>query len=168
MSNLQAYTDRCQALREGKKTLLLSSIGQDGFPEISCAPYVKDNDGNFYIFITELASHTVNLRTTPKASVMFIADEQDTTQIFARERLIFPCNVVEMDSESGTTHQTIMGQMQAEFGTVFETLRSLPDFYLFQLKPLKGGYVVGFGKAYEVEPKTGELTHITEEKIKQR
>ncbi|MCP4588136.1 HugZ family protein [Pseudoalteromonas sp.] len=155
----------CRALQEGKRTLLLSTLSESGFPEISYAPYCRSEPGEFYIFISELAAHTQNLIHNPKASVMFVADESDTQNQFARERLIYQCDVSEIDQEA-ESYSELLNKLQDKFGNIVGMLRSLPDFHLFQLKPFQGSYVVGFGRAYEINPITNELEHISEAKLK--
>ena len=160
----QALSASCQQLEQSRKTLLLSTLNTDQFPEISYAPYFKSETGEFFIFISELSAHTQNLLANPKASVMFIADECDSQNLFARERLIYQCHVEEIE-RGIPVYTERLDQLETKFGNIMGMLRTLTDFKLFQLKPVKGTYVVGFGKAYEVEPKTGQLVHISADKL---
>lgn len=152
-------------LQQSRKTLLLSTLNDDGFPEISYAPCLRDEAGCFYIFISELANHTQNLMSCPKASLMFIADERDTQNLFARERLVYKCEAYEVEKEA-QEYELRLDELQQRFGNIVSMLRTLPDFHLFRLAPYHGSYVVGFGRAYDVDPKTGKLVHISEEKVK--
>ncbi|WP_370277330.1 HugZ family protein [Pontibacterium sp.] len=162
---LNAYSAACRALQDGKQSVLLSTLNQAGNPEISYAPAVRDGQGCFYIFVSELAAHTANLLGHPNCSVLFIQDEQESRNIFARERLTYQCDVekVERDSAKGVE---ILEQMENKLGQTVKLLRGLPDFHLFRLKPTSGSYVVGFGKAFEVDPASGELIHLSEERVK--
>lgn len=157
---LMLLETNCRNLQQANSTLLLSTLGED-FPEISYAPFVRDEEGVFYIFISELAAHTQNLLRNPLASVMFIADEEGSRNLFARERLTFKCEAHEMLS-SESHYPLLLDKLEKKFGNVVGMLRSLPDFHLFCLRPIEGRYVVGFGSAYVVKPKTGELEHISE------
>jgi len=159
--------EACRALQQGKKTLLLSTLSADNFPEISYAPYVTDDQGNFYIFISELAAHTQCLLANAKCSVMFVADEDQSQNLFARERLIYSCVSKRVDS-SESDYSNMLDRLEETFGNVVGMLRSLPDFHLFRLQPQQGRYVVGFGKAFKVDPITGELEHISEQALKKR
>lgn len=162
--NLDILHADLRVLQQGKETLLLSTQGEE-YPEISYAPYVRDQKGCFYIFISQLAAHTKNLMNSPYASVMFIANEEQSQNLFARERAIYKCTSAEVSKED-KNYMVLLEQMENELGKVVGMLRSLPDFHLFCLQPTEGRYVVGFGKAYTIDLITGELIHITEEQVK--
>lgn len=83
---------------------------------------------------------------------MLIEDEQNASQIFARIRLSYNCNV-EVVERADECYETILNTMEKRFGNIVEMLRSLPDFVLFQLKPTSGRLVMGFGQAFDL---TGE------------
>ncbi|WP_286239637.1 HugZ family protein [Neptuniibacter halophilus] len=155
----------CQALQQRHDTLLLSTLGAQQ-AEISYAPYWRDEAGCFYIFVSELASHTANLQRSGQASVMFIAAEAESRNLFARERLIYQCQADEVSRECDD-YAPVLDAMQTRFGNTLAMLRSLPDFHLFRLTPESGSYVVGFGRAYELDPATGKLSHLSEERLKQ-
>ncbi len=161
---LALLSANCRELQQANSTLLLSTLGE-AFPEISYAPYVRDDEGCFYIFISELAAHTQNLLRQPSASVMFIANEEDSRNLFARERLIFKC-IAEERLPSDESYAAVLDQLAQTFGSVVGVLRGLSDFHLFCLRPIEGQYVVGFGKAYRVEPESGVLAHISEAVLK--
>jgi len=165
--SVQELSEECMALQKSKQTLLLSTLNREGDPEISYAPYYRDEKGTFHLFISELASHTKNLKSHSRASIMFIADEEQSQNQFARERLIYQCDAVEVSRESAD-YQPILDTMENKFGNIMAMLRTLNDFHLFCLQPTSGSYVVGFGRAYEVDPATGMLEQITEEKLKSR
>lgn len=56
---------RYRELMASQQTLLLSTASANGVPDISYAPFVRDDAGNFYIYVSEMASHTANLQTNP-------------------------------------------------------------------------------------------------------
>jgi len=94
-------------------------------------------------------------------SVLFIEDEAQTKQIFARRRLTFDCtaNLLERDTRPWVE---IAEKFQAKFGEIIEMLRSLPDFRIFQLTPQNGRFVLGFGAAYQIGGDSlSQLTQIT-------
>lgn len=163
--NHEALSTACKLLQQSKKTLLLSSLSQSGNPEISYTPYISDSAGNFYIFISDLAAHATNLRHHANASVMFIADEDQSQNLFARERITYQCNVTELCRTDKQTEE-MLDSMATSFGNIISMLRGLGDFNMFRLTPVKGSYVVGFGKAYAIDPRSGELEHISEGKLK--
>lgn len=149
----------CQALIDSQQTLLLSSVTADGAPEISYAPYVRDGLDCFYIFISDLAAHTRNLRQQGQAAVLFIRPETEARNPFARERLILECRAHELaDDDPGQAE--ILSRLEQRFGETVALLRSLPDFHLYALTPHAGRYVAGFGKAYDLQLPAGDLTPV--------
>ncbi|MBY4676654.1 HugZ family pyridoxamine 5'-phosphate oxidase [Marinobacterium arenosum] len=157
----------CRALMEARRSLLLSTLAADGMPELSYAPYLRDDDGSFYIYISQLASHTRNLLQHPKAGVLFIREESESRNLFARERLSFRCEAVEIDRQ-GEHYRAVLARMAQCHGSMITMLRELPDFRLFRLVPQSGSYVVGFGRAFEVEPASGALRHIDADRLQAR
>lgn len=131
------------------KTLLLSTLTAEGKPNASYCPFVADEEGHFYIFVSGLASHTQDLLANPEASILLIQDEAQTRQIFARRRISYQCHVEIVTNES-SDYLPMLNVMEERFGSVVELLRTLPDFILFRLQPYQGQYVKGFGKAYKL------------------
>jgi len=129
------------------QTLQLATLDAAGEPAISYAPFVRDAQGNFYIFVSQLASHTQDLLGHPHAAVMLVADEQDTRQIFARTRATYQC-AVETVARDAVQFPQRLDAMQERFGEVVGLLRGLGDFVLFRLKPQSGRFVMGFGQAF--------------------
>ncbi len=157
----------CEALQNSFQTLLLSTLSEQQSPEISYAPYWRDASGCFWVFISELAGHCRNLMLHPAASVMFIRDETQCSNLFARERLTYRCEVTET-ARSAEEFESVLQQMELRLGKMIGMLKTLADFRLFCLRPVRGTYVVGFGRAYEVDPVSGALSHIDEQRLKTR
>jgi heme iron utilization protein len=160
MNDTENLTDKANALQEllaSQQTLVLSTASADGEPDLSYAPFVPDQAGCFYIFVSELAAHTANLLANPTASVMFIRPESESRNLFARERAVFNCKArkIGRNEEIYTAQLTAM---QGQFGEVVSLLRSLSDFHLFALCPESGRYVAGFGQAYTVNVKDGSVS----------
>ena len=146
-----------QALLATQQTLLLSTASTTGSPDMSYAPFVRDESGCFYILISELATHTGNLMSNPHASVMFVRPESESNNLFARERAIFDCTVKEIDRSDDCYSIQLMA-LQDQFGDIVGALRSLSDFHLFTLSPINGRYVAGFGQAFTINIKDGSLS----------
>jgi len=133
------------------KSVILGTVSPEGLPQASYAPCVLDQARNIYIFVSGLSAHTQNLTGTGKASTLFIEDESQAQQMFARKRLSYDCSAVLLSRESD--HWTVIAeQFEARFGNIVEVMRGLADFRIFQLTPLSGRFVVGFGAAYDVDP----------------
>jgi putative heme iron utilization protein len=154
--NLDDIAIDCHKLIASQQTLLLSTATANGTPDISYAPFVQDQAGCFYIFVSELASHTANLLLNPQASVMFIRPESESHNLFARERAVFGCKVKEI-AHDDEIYIIQLQALSAKFGEVVSLLRSLSDFHLFALHPENGRYVVGFGRAYIIDMHNGSV-----------
>ena len=99
MDDTENLTEKANALQEllsSQQTLLLSTASVSDVPDLSYAPFVRDQAGCFYIFVSALAAHTANLLANPKASVMFIPPESESHNLFARERAVFNCKAREI------------------------------------------------------------------------
>ncbi len=138
---------------------ILGTTSESGQPQASYAPCVIDENRNVYIFVSGLSAHTQNLTATGKASVLFIEDEVKTQQMFARKRLSYDCTARLLERESAPW-EAIARQFEARFGNIVEVMKGLSDFRIFQLCPQGGRFVVGFGRAYDIDPNNlGKLIH---------
>jgi putative heme iron utilization protein len=154
--NLSDRTTSLQELLASQQTILLSTASGNGVPDLSVAPFVRDQTGCFYIFISELATHTANLLNNPQASVMFIRPESESNNLFARERAVFNCNARKIE-RSEPLYTIQLKAFQDKFGEVVSLLQTLTDFHLFALCPESGRYIMGFGQAYMINTKEGEV-----------
>ena len=139
----------CERLISHQKTLLLATVSQDGNTDISYAPYVRE-ENTYYIFVSELAKHTHNLFKHSQASVLFIEDENQAANLFARRRLTLDCSAREIKKDDPIYNRQLLA-MTEKFGQIVDVLRSLPDFHLFALTPNRGQFVAGFGKSLVVD-----------------
>ena len=158
--DLAKLTSDFQKLITSKQTLLLSTVSTTGFPLISYAPYVQDDNGIYYIYVSELAAHTQNLLTDKQAAILFIRPESESINLFARERAVFNCIASEV-ARDDENYMIQLQAMQEKFGEVIGVLRSLTDFHLFALNAHRGQYIVGFGQAYSINMADGTLKHIS-------
>lgn len=147
--NLSEKAKSLQELLVSQQTLLLSTASGSSVPDLSAAPFVRDQAGCFYIFISELATHTDNLQKNPLASVMFVRPESESNNLFARERAVFNCKTREIKRHE-PLYTTQLKAFQDKFGGIASLLDSLTDFHLFALCPETGRYIVGFGQAYTI------------------
>ncbi len=148
MSSQPPLRDYLQLIHS-QQTLILSTLNSQGLPESSYAPYVRDEQGTLYIFVSDLASHTQNMLNRGRVSAMIIQDEKDCKNPFARERVIFDCDVIEI--EAGNEHfKQHLSAMWEKFGDTVALLQSLSDFHFLALKPISGKYIAGFGQTYAI------------------
>ncbi len=137
----------CEKLIEEMRSLQLSTVGPEGQPHCSYTPYLYRPPCRFYIFISQLAAHTRHLLANPAVAIMIIADEQSTAQIFARTRVQYGCQAQRVSPES-QEYLEILDEYENRHGKTVGLLRQLPDFLLFELRPVNGQFVMGFGQAY--------------------
>lgn len=149
MSTLEQAQVEYQNFLSPFKSLVLSTADSVGIPNASYAPFVMDEAKNFYIYVSGLSTHTQNLQANPQASVLFLEDEAQSQQIFARRRLTFNCTatLIERNSEHWLNQ---IERFSEKFGGIIQVFRDLPDFRIFQLTPTEGRFIVGFGAAYRV------------------
>ncbi len=138
-----------QQMLTTRQTVVLGTINLNGSPLVSYAPFVVNNNKQFFLFTSQLAAHTVNLQRRTPVSVMLIDDEADTRQIFARRRVTFQCTVEPL-ARNHPDWEPALAQYETRFGNMVGMLKSLPDFHLFRLAPQAGQLVVGFGQAYDI------------------
>ncbi|BAY89308.1 pyridoxamine 5'-phosphate oxidase family protein [Tolypothrix sp. PCC 7601] len=149
MSQLEQVQAEYEKFTEQFQSLIISTVNAEGMPNASYAPFVMDDSYNIYIYVSGLVAHTKNILVNPHVSVLFIEDENQANQIFARRRLTFDCTatLIERDTEQW---QKIVERFQNRFGEIIEVFLGLADFRIFQLTPNQGRFVVGFGSAYNI------------------
>ena len=155
---LEDFSQRYHELIASQQTLTLSTASVNGVPDISYAPFVRDHAGVFYIYVSEMACHTANLLSNPQASVLFIRPESKSQNLFARERAVLNCRVKEVSRDTDVYVNQIQA-LQQKFGEIVSVLSALSDFHLFALRPESGRYIVGFGRAFNINVNDGSLSH---------
>ncbi len=149
------------------RTLQLATLNGDGRPLCSYAPFIFEPGLGFFIFVSELAGHTRNMRRRPETGVLIIDDEGKTKQLFARERLRFECRAEFISRDHADWKQRV-DSFEKQFGAVLKLIRGLTDFYLIALQPIRGVYVRGFGDAWAFEGgQLEQFSHIDSESLAQ-
>ncbi len=138
-----------ELLIKSVRSAILASVDGKGIPLSSYAPVYVDQNRSFYVYISTMAKHTVQIRRATKTSVMLIEDESVAENLFARKRLTVDCRVEVIERDSADWIE-IMGLMEGRHGETMGFLKGLIDFDLFRLIPGEGRLVLGFGKAYRV------------------
>lgn len=152
---LEAY----HAFPQKFQSVMLATVSDQGIPHASYAPFAMDEAKNLYILASELAIHTQDLRTTAKASVLFIEDERDSPKIFARTRLTLDCTVTEIARDTSEWTARV-NQLQDRQGDIVGMIRQLTDFHLLQLHPSGGRFVSSFGKIFDIGEDLQTLTPV--------
>lgn len=145
------------ALRDHANSAQLATLGSDDTPEASYAPCVLF-EGNYYLFLSRLASHTGNLMRNPDIGLMLI--EAEAGNPFARKRINLQGRA-ELVTRDSARFRAVLDLFHGRFGKVMEVIESLPDFELFCVHATAGRFVRGFGQAYELEgDRLERLTHV--------
>jgi len=152
----QKYVD----LTSSRKTLVISSLDEQGMPFISYAPFVKHND-RLYIYISRISDHYRYVESNERVHVMMIADESETQNVFARERARWSCTTANLGNEG---HEEIFELFNTTFNEKLMTMLRGLDFSLFELTPVEGRFVVGFGQAFDVSLSGDKFEHVVVDK----
>lgn len=134
-----------------QKTILISSITEEGEPFISYAPFVKVGE-KLYIYLSRCADHYNNMIRHPKISIMIIEDEAVAKTVFARVKMTFMATATKMEEVPENIWEAY-GEAQNK--NMLKVLRNM-DFDMFELEIEKGKIVEGFGIAHNVQLKDSE------------
>ena len=148
-ADLSSVRQACRDFPARFQSLQLATVSADGEPEASYAPFVSDR-GCYYVYLSDLARHSANLRETARASVLLIESEEQAKHPFARERLTLRCEVGECPRDTGR-FDAVLDLFEQRFGKFVQMVRPLGDFRLFELSPVSGSYVAGFARAYVLD-----------------
>lgn len=130
------------------KSCLLSTLTKENLPFSSYAPFVY-HDHCYYIFISDIAKHSKNIKNNPNLSLFFIEDESVCENIFARKRVQLDATAQLVNKESGK-FKTVIELFEKQHGATVNVLKEMNDFNLFEIIASSGEAVFGFGKAYNV------------------
>ncbi len=139
------------ALRDHASSAQLATLTDDDTPEASYAPCILF-EGDYYLFLSQLASHTGNLMRNPEIGLMLIEDEGKAPNPFTRQRISLQGSAQLIDRDDDL-FSIVLDLFHRRFGKVMMTIEPLPDFHLFCVHVNTGRFVRGFGQAYEL---TGE------------
>jgi hypothetical protein len=159
LSDLSSAQQDFLALREQSSGALLATLSTDGKPCASYAPILWI-DSYCYLFLSELASHTQNLRANPSISLMLVEPEAQAANAFARQRITLQ-GEADIISRDSSQFARLLSEFHRRFGGVMSIIEPLPDFHLFRIGLVSGLFVRGFGQAYRLSGEAlDELTHI--------
>lgn len=140
-------------------TLVMATTDDNQIAHASYTPFAVI-DGNYYIYIANIAEHTQHVINRPIFDVLIIDDQSSTKNIYARKRVTYQVKAEEVTKGNDEFQQGI-DALIARAGKTVNVLAGLGDFHLFRLTPLKGTLVTGFGKAFRLNPKDrADTTHL--------
>lgn len=132
------------------KTVILSTVSSTQEPFASYSPYVQDEEGNFYVFVSTAVQHSHNMYNTKKAHLLFIQDEKDTQHIYARKRLYFKADAEKFE-ENDERFEKIAQFFEKRHGEQASLVRMMRDSRFYKLIPSEGNLVLGFGAAFKLD-----------------
>ncbi|WP_257404713.1 pyridoxamine 5'-phosphate oxidase family protein [Campylobacter lari] len=92
-------------LYKNAKALWISSLNLNNQTICSYTPIIKND---FYIYISEIAEHFEGIKHNNKnIEIMFIEDEKDCMSIFARKRLKFRIECIEITKDNQLFEQVL-------------------------------------------------------------
>lgn len=154
--DLEKYKAMYQNFLYRRHTAVLSFVDENGKPFSSITPIIRKNN-KFYIYISLIAEHYKLAENSDFIDVLIHADESETKNKFATERVRFTCKPHKLGNEG---HDGIFELFDATFGEkTMKLLRGL-DFSLFELTPGEGRYVAGFGLAFKVTLDADKFEHV--------
>jgi heme oxygenase (biliverdin-IX-beta and delta-forming) len=139
--------DRMSEILAAQEAFALATTNALGLAETSYCPFLFNND-HCYIFISELASHTQNLKINMNCASLTMSEA--TPNPFTRPRIALNHKATFVQREEHDW-SNLMALFESKLGNTVAMLRSLPDFHLVKLQILGGTFIEGFGKAYQFE-----------------
>src|SRR5512144_2158705 len=98
----------------------------------------------------------------PRASLLFIEDENQAQHLFGRKRVTYTCRAEPVARET-EDFDRIMNRFKDKHGKFMDMMREMRDFHLFRLVPEHANYVRGFAQAYElVGEGLNEIRHVND------
>lgn len=133
----------------------IASLGtlHDEAPQVSMVAFTYSDDFSaFYIFVSRLAQHTVDMQKDNRVSIMICEtdDAREDPQTLARVSIRAKAEMIQT-GEPGYT--PLKQQYLARFPESAQ-LFNLSDFSFWRITPRGGRYVAGFAKAFNITPET--------------
>ena len=154
--NIEAARDQLLQLR----TVYLAISSADTVPEMGVSPFIRRDDG-LYIYTSHLSPHFRDLVDQGEASCMLCADEGESQNIWARNRLKFSVKALEIN-RNDESFDKLCDDFTSAHGRTMNLIRNFTDFHMIRLTPQKGVLVLGFAKAFIVSGTNFDITgHIS-------
>ena len=159
MDELHSLREEYLALRQRCEGATLATLDGNGFPCASYAPLAW-LDSRAYLFLSDLAEHTQNLKRDPSISLLLLDEVDRGGNAFVRRRIALQ-GEARLVGRDDSGFGAALDEFRRRFGDVVDLLESLPDFHLFALRFDRGRYIRGFGQAYDLSGEgLQQLAHI--------
>ena len=130
-------------------------------PEMGVTPSIH-YEGFFYIYPSRLSAHVRSMLEVKHAQFLVIEDEATAQNIWARKRIRFAANLVEIERKSDEFDR-LSTLFAARHGPTMDLIRDFTDFHMLKLVPTSGIMVLGFAKAYKLDgPGLDIVEHLRE------
>jgi len=147
---IDQLTHQIDSLLSEMKSAVLATTDSDGSPLASYTPFaISEQQAGLWILVSDLAGHAVNLVAQQQCSTLILRDEQDSTQMYLRERLQYEMIATEIHRKESLWPNGI-NALRTRHGALIDTLTTFQIFVCF-CWPVSGRYIVGFGQAYELK-----------------
>ncbi|MGB1465030.1 MAG: HugZ family protein [Alcanivorax nanhaiticus] len=129
-------TTQAQAFLYQHAHAALATVDSSGQPLSTAVNVVPDGQGRLLLLLSDLAEHTVNIRSIQAVSLMWVDESHSDWQ--AAERLSVTGHLEQVSAEAGTRYLQVFPHMRDYLQL---------DFHFFALRPQKARWIPGFGKA---------------------
>jgi putative heme iron utilization protein len=131
----------------------IASLGtlHEGEPNLAMVAYAFAEDFSaFYIHVSRLGKHTVDMETDPRVSLLIteVDDQRADPQALARVSIRGTAEILPRTDPGYAEIKAIYLERFLEA----EPLFSLGDFNLWKITPKAGRFVAGFGRAFNIVP----------------
>ena len=130
------------------QTLLMAAPGETGLPEMGVTPFVRHEE-KIYIYPSRLSAHVRAVLEAGKGTFLVIEDEASAQNIWARKRIKFNADIVEIERKTDI-FEMVCDLFADHHGPTMGLIRDFSDFHLLRLHPTDGVMVLGFAKAYRL------------------
>lgn len=155
--------DKIEAVRDQLlqlQTLYLAINSAGKVPEMGVSPFIRRVDG-LYVYTSQLSPHVRDLINQREATCMLCADEGDSQNLWARSRMKFSVEAVEI-ARDDVNFDKLCDDFASAHGPTMDLIRNFTDFHMIRLTPRKGVLVLGFAKAFTVSGANFDITaHIS-------
>ena len=141
------------------RSVVLSTVDKEGEPFASYSPFVQDEEGSFYVFVSTAVQHSHNMYNTNKAHLLFIEDESATEHIYARRRLYFKAKAEKFEAQD-ERFEKIATLFEKRHGEEAALVRKMPDSRFYKLTPYDGNLVLGFGAAFKLDKSNKKIEEL--------
>ncbi|WP_404339760.1 HugZ family protein [Pseudoalteromonas mariniglutinosa] len=124
-----------------------------GYPFGSVTPYMCDEQGRIYFFISDIAQHTKNLQHDKRMSLT-VYDEATQGDQNEQGRV----TIVGDGSMVNAQQSDVLIDKYVALYPEAASYRQAHDFKLWQLDPIRVRYIGGFGKIFWLEQKEWQTT----------